>query len=210
MTKIPVLAAAVLASATLVGAAVAGCTSNKKSSTSSTTSTSSSTAMPSAGSTSAKSSSATPGATDYSGLLIKLTDISGNERWVVDTPPKPNQAGPGAEVTFRNEAGTRAIFDSVLIFSDAAQAQTGLDGGKKSLTNEVTGTPQPVDVGTGGTMVSGTKPDGSAAITALLFTEGRAFVDMVFSSAPDDPVPPDAVIDLGQKQDTAIKNGLPA
>ena len=166
--------------------------------------------MPSAGSATAKSSSATPGSTGYSALLINVTDIPGNERWVVDTPPKPTEAGPGAEVTFRNEAGTRAIFDSILIFSDASQAQTGLDGGKKSLTNEVTGTPQPVDVGTGGTMVSGTKPDGSQAITALLFTEGKAFVDMVFSSAPDDPVPPDAVIDLGQKQDTAIKNGLPA
>ena len=139
-----------------------------------------------------------------------MTDISGSERWVVDTPPKLNEAGAGTEVTFRNEAGTRAIFDGILIFSDASQAQTGLDGGKKSLTNEVTGTPQPVDVGTGGTMVSGTKPDGSQAITALLFTEGKAFVDMVFCSAPDDPVPPDAVIDLGQKQDTAVKNGLPA
>ena len=150
MTKIPVLAVAVLASATLVGPAVAGCTSNNKSSTSSTTSTSSSSAMPSAGSATAKSSSATPGSTGYSALLINVTDIPGNERWVVDTPPKPNEAGPGAEVTFRNEAGTRAIFDSILIFSDASQAQTGLDGGKKSLTNEVTGTPQPVDVGNDG------------------------------------------------------------
>ena len=165
--------------------------------------------MSSASSTTAKSSSATPAATDYSGLLIKLTDISGNERWVIDTPPKPNEAGPGAEVTFRNEASTRAIFDSILIFSDTSHAQTGLDGGKKTLSNEVTGTPQPVDVGTGGTMVSGTKPDGSQAITALLFTEGRAFVDMVFSSAPDDPVPPDAAVELAQKQDDAIKRGLP-
>ena len=112
-------------------------------------------------------------------------------------------------MTFRNEPGTRAIFDSILVFSDAAQAQAGLNGGKQSLTNQVTGTPQPVDVGTGGTLVSGTKPDGSQAITALLFTEGKAFVDMVFSSAPDDPVPPDAAIELAQKQDSTIKQGLP-
>ena len=203
------LAVVALASATLVGAAVAGCTSNNKSSTSPTTSPSSSSAMSSASSAPAQSTSATPAATDYSGLLIKLTDISGNERWVIDTPPKPNEAGPGAEVTFRNEASTRAIFDGILIFSDASQAQTGLDGGKKSLSNEVTGTPRPVDVGTGGTMVSGTKPDGSQALTALLFTEGRAFVDMVFSSAPNDPVPPDAAVELAQKQDDAIKHGLP-
>ena len=39
----------------------------------------------------------------------------------------------------------------------------------------------------------------------LLFTEGKAFTTLEFDSAPDDPVPPDGVIDLGQKQDTAIE-----
>ncbi len=204
MTKISVMAVAALASVALVGPALTGCTSTKTSTSSTSTSATSSS---SATSTAASSASAAPA--DYTGLLIKATDISENERWVVDTPPKPNENGPGADVTFRNEPGTRAIFDSILVFSDASQAQQGLDGGKKSLTNQVTGTPQPVDVGTGGTLVAGTKPDGTQAITALLFTEGRAFVDMVFSSAPDDPVPPDAAVELGQKQDSAIKQGLP-
>jgi hypothetical protein len=31
-----------------------------------------------------------------------------------------------------------------------------------------------------------------------------------FDSAPDDPVPPEVVTDIGQKQDDAIKQGLPA
>ena len=60
---------------------------------------------------------------------------------------------------------------------------------------------------TGGTMVSGTSPDGSKAATVLLFTEGKAFTNLEFDSAPNDPVP-QFVTDVGQKQDTAIKNGL--
>jgi hypothetical protein len=63
-------------------------------------------------------------------------------------------------------------------------------------------------VGTGGTMVSGTAPAGSKAVTVLLFTEGKAFVNLEFASPPNDPVPPQFVTDVGQKQDTAIKNGL--
>jgi hypothetical protein len=44
----------------------------------------------------------------------------------------------------------------------------------------------------------------------LLFTEGRVFVTLEFDGAPDDPVPPDGVIDVGGKQDAAVKNGLPS
>jgi hypothetical protein len=70
------------------------------------------------------------------------------------------------------------------------------------------GTPAPAAVGTGGTMVSGTAPDGAKAVTVLLFTEGKAFTNLEFDSAPNDPVPPQFVTDVGQKQDTPIKNGL--
>jgi hypothetical protein len=47
-------------------------------------------------------------------------------------------------------------------------------------------------------------------VTVLLFTEGKGFTTVEFDSAPDDPVPPEIVTDIGQKQDDAIKNGLPA
>jgi len=59
-------------------------------------------------------------------------------------------------------------------------------------------------------IVSGPSPDKSKAVTVLLFTEGKAFTTVEFDSAPDDPVPPEIVTDIGQKQDDAIKNGLPA
>jgi hypothetical protein len=57
-------------------------------------------------------------------------------------------------------------------------------------------------------MVSGTSPDGSHAVTVLLFTEGKAFTNLEFDSPANDPVPAGFVAGVGQKQDTAIKNGL--
>ena len=53
-------------------------------------------------------------------------------------------------------------------------------------------------------------PDGSKAVTVLLFTEGKAFVTMEFDSPAGDIVPPDFVSSLGQKQDAAIKAQPPA
>lgn len=41
-----------------------------------------------------------------------------------------------------------------------------------------------------------------------MFTEGRAFVELEFDGPPSSLVPPDFVTDVGQGQDTAVKNGL--
>ena len=43
-----------------------------------------------------------------------------------------------------------------------------------------------------------------------MFTEGKTFTVLEFESPPNDPVQPDFVLDLGRKQDAAIKSGLPA
>jgi hypothetical protein len=71
------------------------------------------------------------------------------------------------------------------------------------------GNPQPASVGNGGTMVSGTSPDTSKAVTVLLFTEGKAFVTLEFDSAPNDVVPPEFATGVAQQQDGAIKSKLP-
>jgi hypothetical protein len=98
----------------------------------------------------------------------------------------------------------------LLILPDAAAAAAALDGAKAALGNAVTGgTPQSASVGSGGTMTSGTSPDGSKGVTVLLFTQGKAFTTLEFDGPPNELAPPDFVIDVGQKQDTAIKNGLP-
>jgi hypothetical protein len=66
------------------------------------------------------------------------------------------------------------------------------------------GTPQPADVGTRGTMLSGTSPDGAKAIEILMFSEGKAAVTIEFDGAANDPVPQDGALDIAKKQDAAI------
>jgi hypothetical protein len=205
--KIPMIAVVGLAATTMVvGVSVVGCGSNKSSTTSSSGSSTSS------ASKSATTSSSSAQTADYTGLLIKASDITLPGDTFTDPPPIQSPNGqPGVATVFTNQTDTREISDDILILPDAPGAVNALNGSKAALGNTVTGgTPAPAAVGTGGTMVSGTTPDGSKAMTVLLFTEGKAFTNLEFLSAPNDPMPPQFVTNVGQKQDTAIKNGLPA
>jgi hypothetical protein len=93
--------------------------------------------------------------------------------------------------------------------ADESGAATALQGAKAALGNNVTGAPGPASVGNNGTIASGSSPDNSRSVTVLLFTAGKTFSTFEFDSAPDDPVPPEVAADIGQKQDAAIKAGLP-
>jgi hypothetical protein len=202
--KIPMIALAGLAATSMVvGMSVVGCAGNKSSTTSSSGS------ATSAGSSAASSSSSAATA-DYTALLIKPSDITLPGDTFTAQPPIQNPNGqPGVAQLFSNQNDTRHIGDTILILPDADQAVSELDQEKAALGDMVKGgTPAPAPVGTGGTMVSGTAPEGSKAVTVLLFTEGKAFVNLEFDSPPNDPVPPQFVTDVGQKQGTAIKNGL--
>ena len=191
------------ASSMLLGGAMAGCSSN-----SSPTASSSASSSKQATATSA-SASAEP--SDYSTLLIKATDIVVPNDTFTAMPATPSPGGqPGVSGGFTNAAGNRVIGDTIMILPDASAAATALDGAKSSLGSSVTGAPQPASVGSNGTIVSGPSPDNSKAVTVLLFNEGKAFTTIEFDSAPNDPVPPEIVTDIGQKQDDAIKKGLPA
>jgi hypothetical protein len=203
--KIPMIALAGLAATSMVvGVSVVGCAGNKSSTTSSSGS------ATSAGSNSATSSSSSAAAADYTALLIKAGDITLPGDTFTDQPPIQNPNGqPGVAQIFSNQNDTRHVGDTILILPDPDQAVSELDLEKAALGDMVKGgTPAPAAVGAGGTMVSGTAPEGSKAVTVLLFTEGKAFVNLEFDSPPNDPVPPQFVTDVGQKQDTAIKNGL--
>ena len=203
--KIPMIALAGLAASSMVvGVSLVGCASNKSS-----TSSSSGSATASA-SSSAASSASSAATADYTALMIKASDITLPGDTFTAQPPIQNPNGqPGVAQMFSNQNDTRHIGDTVLILPDADQAVSELDQEKAALGNMVTGgTPAPSPVGTGGTIVSGTAPEGSKAVTVLLFTEGKAFVNLEFDSPPNDPVPPQFVTDVGQKQDTAIKTGL--
>jgi hypothetical protein len=204
--KIPVIAVAgVAAAAVVVGTSAVGCGKNTSTSTKSSSSTTS------ASSTTKASSSPTAQAGDYTGLLITGTDINVTGDTFTAQAPVLNPMGKqGVAVTFANQTDTRELGDTILVMPDAAAAAAALDAGTASVNNAVTGgNLEPAAVGAGGRIISGTTPDGSKAATLLQFTEGKAFVTLEFDSAPNDPVPPEIVTDVGQKQDAAIKAGLP-
>jgi hypothetical protein len=210
--KIPMIALAGLAATSVVvGVSVVGCGGNKSSTTSSSGSAASAGSSSAASSSSSPASSSSSAATaDYTALLIKASDITLPGDTFTGQPPIQNPNGqPGAAQIFGNQNDTRHVAVTILILPDPDQAVSELDEEKAALGDTVKGgTPAPAAVGTDGTMVSGTAPEGSKAVTVLLFTEGKAFVNLEFDSPPNDPLPPQFVTDVGQKQDTAIKNGL--
>jgi hypothetical protein len=195
------IAVASVAAAAVTGMVVPACSS---------TSTTASATSASVGS--ATSASAVP--TDYTTLLIQGSDVSTTPPNVFAPAEPPIQnpnATPGAAVVFKNQDDSNRIGDTVLILTDAGAATNAMSGSVASLGNTVTGAnPQPISVGDGGTIVAGTSPDRSKAVTVLLFTEGKAFVTLEFDGAPGDVVPTDYALGVAQQQDGAVKNKLPS
>jgi hypothetical protein len=215
--KASVTAAGLAATTLVVGVAVTGCGGDKPSSPSSSSkSSTSSSSAASSTSAATTSSSAAAQPSDFSNLLIKATDI------VVPgdsfNPPKTRQLtdpAPGIEGVFTNQAGSRSIVDSLLVYPDPAAADKDRDSLTKSYTDPQSGaikggTPAPVDVGTGGTIVSGPSADGAKAKTSVIFGEGKVVTLIEFESAPNDPVPPEIALDVARKQDAALKATPPS
>ena len=198
----------VTATAAVLAASATACSNNK--SASSTAASSGSASSSAATSTAAASSSTAAASADYSALLIKASDITAPGDIFTAQPPTLNPNGKdGVATVFANQNDTREIGDTILVLPDVNAANTALDGSIGALGSAVTGgTPQSAQVGSSGTVVSGMSPDGAKSVTLLLFTEGKAFVTLEFDGAPNDPVPPEGVTDVGQKQDAAIRNGL--
>jgi hypothetical protein len=208
--KVSMAAAGLAASALVVGAAATGCGGNKSSGPSSSTSSATSSSAAPASSASPTSSSAAAQPSDYSSLLIKPTDIvvPGDTFTLSQTLPVPNPAG--IEGVFMNQGGTRKVDDTIYVYPDAAAASQALDQNAKGIQElSVKAAPAPADVGTGGQMAVGPSPDGAKSKAIVMFTEGKVFTVLEFESAPSDPLQPDFVLDLGKKQDAAVKSGLP-
>lgn len=197
-----------VAVATALAVSVAGCGSNPSSSTSPTSKSGSATsATSSASSAPAPSVSAPPG--DYTGLLIKATDIDAPIQFTGGPPTNNPNGQPGAAITFSTEGDSHSIKDTVQVLPDPAAAANALNAAKDDQGNAVKNPiTRPFDVGTGGTTVSGKLPDGSKSVLILMFTEGRAFVTLEFDGPAESLPPEDFVRDLGQKQGAAAKEGL--
>jgi hypothetical protein len=195
--------------AVLVGATVAACGGgdDEKSDSSSPSAASSNSAASTSSSAAASPTGAQP--SDYTTLLIKPEDIGSDT--VTDGPPIPNPSGvTGAGQTFKNREGTQFIVDTVAVFDNPAAAADTVPHMKDVIAQKITGSPQPADVGSNGFMIAGTSTDNTKAITEIVFTQGRAVVDLEFDSAPNDPVPPEIALDIARKQDAAVQAGLPS
>lgn len=191
--------------ATVVAVTVVGCDASTMSPTAG------SDASPTTSSQTTTPASSDPSATDYGRLLLQARDVSipPDEFTIRSSKTNPNGV-TGASVLFVNADDTRAIADTVLIYPDAETASATLRQASTAVGNIVTGgTPQPFPVGSDGTAISGTSPDGSKAVTLLLFTAGPALVRMEFNSATDEPTSPQVVAGIGKMQDIALRMALP-
>jgi hypothetical protein len=143
--------------------------------------------------------------------LIEPGDINtGTDTFATRSSTTNPGGSDGVAALFVNQHDTRAIGDTIVVLPDSAAATTTLNTTVSAIGTIITGgRPQPSPVGTGGTVVSGTSPDGAKAVTVLLFTEGRAVVRLEFGSAPGDAMPPQVVTDVGNKQELAIRAGVP-
>ena len=160
--------------------------------------------------TATSSGTPAPQSVDYLRLLLEGRDISIGEDSYTAQPAKPNPDGrPGAEVLLVNQDQTKAVNILLAGLPDAASAPAGLQEAQGNLTKSLTGgQPQPSPVGTGGTVVSGTSPDGTKSVTVLLFTEGAALARIEFDGVPGQPASPAFVTNVGQKQAIALRVGL--
>ncbi len=193
----------VTAAVAATSASAAGC-SSKPTPPAAPSNSAAATTSHSAGATSAQAQSG-----DYGRLLIQAKDIDTPMAFTAGPVTSNPNGQAGAETTFSNNDKTRQIHDTVLVLGDSSAASSALDAANAKLGDAVKGTPEPALVGTRGTTVSGNSPDGSKGVVKLLFTEGKTFTTLSFVGPPDMLPPPDFVTELGQKQDTAIKNGLP-
>jgi hypothetical protein len=144
---------------------------------------------------------------DYSSLPVDPNLITDSLAYNA-APPVFNPNGqPGVEAVYTHRDGSRQITSTILVLPDAQAATAALDGARAELGGKVAnGQTQPAAVGSGGTMESGMSPDGSKSVTVLSFAQGNTATTIEFDGAPKDPAPAGLVLELGQTQDTAIRD----
>ena len=162
-----------------------------------------------AGSSSAQSPQ--PHLTDYSRLLLDAGDLSDQEDTFSERSSAATPNGlPGASTLFVNADDTRAISVTVAVYPGAATATATLREAIATANTVVTGgNPTPLPVGTDGTVIKGTAPDGGKAVTLVLFTQGPALARLEFDSATGDPTTDQFVTNIAKMQQIALRVGFP-
>ena len=155
--------------------------------------------------------SATAQPDDYTVLLIDPNAVTDSTAYTAGAPVFNPNNQPGIEAVYTHRDGSRQITETVWVLQDAAAATAALNAAQADAAGQVANeTTQPVQVGTGGTLLSGTSADGSKSISVLLFTQGNTASAIEFAGPPTDPAPAELVTEIGQKQDAVIQSALGA
>ena len=109
------------------------------------------------------------------------------------------------------KSGSNSIQSSIFLVPDAASAassvQETLTG--SGISSQIKGTPAPAPNVTKGAMViNGTSADGSASLSILMFSEGRAVAQVSFIGSLGDPVSADYLDTVGVIQLDTIQQNL--
>lgn len=189
---------------------LSGCSPAEQTSTGTANSTSSASVPTLPAFTPTTTTSAAPQPVDYSRLLLTAEDLTDQEDTFTQRSSTPDADGtPGASAFFVNDEDTRAVTDTIVAYPDAQAASAALQQVVADPSKVVNGgTPQPVPIGTDGTLLRGTAPDGSKDVTLLVFTEGRALVRLRFESATGDATSDPFVMNVGKMQRIALRTGL--
>lgn len=147
---------------------------------------------------------------DYGALPVNPNEVTYSTAYTAAAPIQNPQGQPGIEATYSHRDGSRTVTDTILVLGSPQAATDAMDQARGTVSGQVVGTPQVAPVGTGGTIVSGTSPDGTRSVAVLTFTEGDAFATVECAGPANDPVPVDLVTDYGQKQASVIRDALAA
>jgi hypothetical protein len=148
---------------------------------------------------------------DYGSLPVDPNAITDSTAYAVAAPVQNPDGQPGVMTVYTHRDGTRQITNTILVLADAPAATAAMDQSRTELAGQVVeSTTQPAPVGTGGMILTGSSPDRTQSVAVLTFTEGDAFTTIEFEGPPNDPAPVDLVTEYGQRQATAIRDGLAA
>jgi hypothetical protein len=144
-------------------------------------------------------------APDYAALPVNPNAITDSTAYTALPPVVDPDGKRGVQQEFNHRDGTRGITTTIRVLPTPAEATAAVDAMRNDLAPIVLGqNTTPVEVGAGGTMVTGMSPDGAQSVGVLLFAQGDAAVEVQFDGPANDPVPTDMATQYGQEQASAI------